>query len=452
MARRKTAVIVLAAGAGTRMRSDVPKVLHPIAGRPMIAYVMETVAAVQPDRIVVVVGPKMGAVAAAVAPHRCVVQKRPLGTGHAVLAAEKALRGFDGDVVVVYGADPLISPASLRKLVRRRRAARDPACVVLGFHADVPGNYGRLVTGPDGMLDAIVEVREANRAQRAIRLCNAGAFAADARRLFPLLRRLGNDNAKGEYYLTDVVAAARRAGHACAFVRGDAGESIGVDSRADLVRAEAAMQGRLRARALMRGATLIAPETVHLSFDTRLGRDATVGPYVVFGPGVAVGAGAEIRAFCHIEGARVAARARVGPFARLRPGAVIGARASVGNFVEIKNAVLAEGAKANHLAYVGDARVGAGANVGAGAITCNYDGFAKHLTEIGAGAFIGSNAVLVAPVSVGDAAYVGAGSAISKDVPAGALALTRAELKEIAGWTRRKRARAARAAGPKRKG
>jgi bifunctional UDP-N-acetylglucosamine pyrophosphorylase/glucosamine-1-phosphate N-acetyltransferase len=452
MARRKTAAIVLAAGAGTRMRSEVPKVLHPIAGRPMIAYVMETLAALAPDRVVVVVGPKMEAVAAAVAPHGCVIQKRPLGTGHAVLAAKRALRGFDGDVVVVYGADPLISPASLRKLLRARRAAADPACVVLGFDADVPGNYGRLVIGADGMLDAIVEARDASRAQRAIRLCNAGAIAADSRRLFSLLRGLGNDNAKREYYLTDVVAAARRAGHACAFVQGDAGEAIGVDSRADLARADAAVQARLRARALMRGATLIAPETVHLSFDTRLGRDVTVGPYVVFGPGVAVGAGAEIRAFCHIEGARIAAGARVGPFARLRPGAVIGAHASVGNFVEIKNAVLADGAKVNHLAYVGDARIGQAANVGAGVITCNYDGFAKHHTEIGAGAFIGSNAVLVAPVSVGDAAYVGAGSAITKDVPAGALVLTRAELKEIAGWSRRKRARRPRAAGPKRKG
>ncbi|MDP6604102.1 MAG: bifunctional UDP-N-acetylglucosamine diphosphorylase/glucosamine-1-phosphate N-acetyltransferase GlmU [Rhodospirillales bacterium] len=452
MARRQTAVIVLAAGAGTRMRSDVPKVLHPIAGRPMIAYVMETLTALAPERIVVVVGPGMEAVAQAVAPHACVVQKRPLGTGHAVMAAERALRGFTGDVVVVYGADPLISPASLRKLIRRRRAAGDPACVVLGFHADDPGSYGRLVVGAGGMLDAIVEAREASSAQRAIRLCNAGAFAADGRRLFRLLRGIGNNNAKGEYYLTDVVVAARRAGHACAFVQGDASEAIGVDSRADLARAEAAMQARLRARAQARGATLIAPETVHLSFDTRLGRDVTVGPNVVFGPGVTVGAGAEIRAFCHIEGARVAARARVGPFARLRPGAVIGAGAHVGNFVEIKNAIVADGAKANHLAYVGDARIGPGANVGAGVITCNYDGFAKHHTEIGAGAFIGSNAVLVAPVSVGEGAYVGAGSAISKDVPAGALALTRAELKEIEGWTRRKRARRQRAAGPKPKG
>ena len=452
MARRKIAVIVLAAGAGTRMRSNVPKVLHPIAGRPMIAYVMEALAALAPDRIVVVVGPKMEAVAQAVAPHGCVVQKRPLGTGHAVLAAANALRGFAGDVLVVYGADPLISPASLRKLVRARRAAGDPACVALGFDADVPGSYGRLVVGPGGMLDAIVEARDASSTQRAIRLCNAGAIAADGRRLFSLLRGLGNDNAKGEYYLTDVVAAARRAGHACAFVRGDADEAIGVDSRADLARAEAAMQGRLRDRALVQGATLVAPETVHLSFDTRLGRDTTVGPYVVFGPGVVVGDGAEIRAFCHIEGARVAAGARVGPFARLRPGAVIGANAHVGNFVEIKNAVLGEGAKANHLAYLGDAHIGAAANVGAGVITCNYDGFAKHRTAIGAGAFIGSNAVLVAPVSVGEAAYVGAGSAISKDVPAGAPALTRAELKEVSGWTRRKRASRRREAGPKRKG
>ena len=343
------------------------------------------------------------------------------------------------DVLVLFGADPLIEPSTVERLLAARRDGA--AVAVLGFRAPDPGLYGRLIVGSDGSLEAIVEARDASPEQLAIDLCNSGVMAIDGGRLPGLLARLGNDNAKGEYYLTDVVARVRADGLACALVEGDAEELDGVDSRADLAVAEAIMQTRLRAAAMAGGATLADPTTVYFSFDTVLGRDVTVGPSVVFGPGVTVADGAEIKAFSHIEGARVAADAVIGPFARLRPGAQIDAGARVGNFVEVKNAVLETGAKVNHLSYVGDARVGAFANVGAGTITCNYDGFAKHRTEIGAGAFIGSNTALVAPVTIGDGASIGAGSVIAKDVAADALALTRADHREIEGGADRLRRR-----------
>ncbi|MBM3951429.1 MAG: bifunctional UDP-N-acetylglucosamine diphosphorylase/glucosamine-1-phosphate N-acetyltransferase GlmU [Rhodospirillales bacterium] len=446
MTKRKIAVLVLAAGAGTRMKSTRAKVLHPLAGRPMIAHVLASAEGLKPDRIVAVVGEDMEDVAEAVRPHPVAVQHPKLGTAHAVRAARKALAGCTGPgsaVLVLYGDTPLIRTATLKAMLAKLRSPAKPAVVVLGFRPADPAQYGRLVVGSDGRLERIVEARDASAAERRIPLCNAGAMAFDGKALFGLLAGIGRANAKREYYLTDAVAVARARGRSCAVVEAGETEVMGVNARAELALAERAIQRDLRARAMAEGATLIDPETVWFSFDTRLGRDVTVGPNVVFGPGVTVGDEAEIRGFCHVQGATIERGAIVGPFARLRPGARIGPGAHVGNFVEIKNAVLDEGAKANHLAYVGDARVGARANIGAGTITCNYDGFAKHETEIGEGAFIGSNTALVAPVRIGDRAVIGAGSTIAKDVAADALAVTRAEQREIKNWTRR-RAKASR--------
>ena len=427
--------IALAAGLGTRMESDVPKVLHKLAGRPMIVHLMASLAEAGVGRAVVVVGPGPGMdeVAEAVAPHTTAVQAEQLGTGNAALAAKAALAGFSGDVLILYGDAPLITPETIGRVLAARHTPPQPGLVVLGFRTDAPGAYGRLITGPGGALEAIVEAGDAAPDELAVDLCNSGVMAIDAKHLFGLLRRLGNDNAKGEHYLTDIVALARADGLACAVVEGLEAELIGINTRAELAAAEGVTQDRLRQQAMAGGATLRDPKTVHLSFDTRLGRDVTVGPNVVFGPGVEVGDGAEILAFSYIEGAQVGAGVRVGPFAHLRPGARIAKGAHIGNFVEIKNASVEAGAKINHLAYIGDARVGAGTNVGAGTITCNYDGFYKHFTDIGAGAFIGTNASLVAPLKIGDGAMVGAGSVITRDVGADALALTRPDQKEIKG-------------------
>jgi len=338
------------------------------------------------------------------------------------------------DVLVVFGDTPLIRPETLRKMLRARRAKADPAVVVLGFEPFDPGPYGRLKSGPGGTLEGIVEAGDASASERAIALCNSGVMAIDGDVIAALVKRLKNNNAKGEYYLTDIVALARAMGRAAAYVAGDDDELIGINSRLDLAEAEAVLQGRLRLAAMRGGATLADPFSVYFSFDTRLGRDVTVGPNVVFGPGTRIGDGAVINAFCHLEGATVGKLARIGPFARLRPGAMIGNGAHVGNFVEVKNAAIAAGAKANHLSYIGDAEIGEGANIGAGTITCNYDGFTKAKIKIGRGAFIGSNTALIAPVTIGDGAVVGAGSAIATDVAAGALALTRAAQVEIEGW------------------
>ncbi len=454
MSEREIAAIVLAAGMGTRMKSRIPKVLHPLAGRPMIAHLLASVAAVGPTRTVVVVGPGMDAVAEAVAPAKTVVQDEALGTGHAVLAAREALAGFDGDVLILFGGDPLIPPEVMRILIDARRAAPAPAVVVLGMRPDDPAGYGRLIIGKDGGLERIVEFRDANAEERAAGLCNSGVMAVDGARLFDLLDRVGDDNAKKEYYFTDIVALARAEGLGCAVVEGDAADLVGVDSRADLARAEARVQQRLRRAAMDAGVTMIDPETVFLAFDTSFGRDVVIEPNVVFGTGVSVGDDVRIRAFSHIEGATIAAGAAVGPFARLRPGADLGENARVGNFVEVKNAVIEQGAKVNHLSYVGDSRVGAHANVGAGTITCNYDGFTKSHTDIGAGAFIGSNTALVAPVKIGDGATVGAGSVITKDVPADALAVTRArqQIREDASARLRRRKQAAKDKRKQKKG
>lgn len=438
MSERDVAGIVLAAGQGTRMRSDRPKVLHAVAGRPMIGHVLAALAALDPRRIAVVIGPDAPGVAEAVAPHQTVVQAERRGTGHAVKTARPLLDGFDGDVVVLYGDVPLLRAETIRRLVAARQqgpggaaANKTPGLAVLGFRAADPTGYGRLILDPAGGLARIVEHKDAGPAEQAVALCNAGAVAADARTLFALVERLRPDNAQGEYYLTDVVGLARADGATVAVVEADEEEVLGVNSRRELARVEAVAQRRLRDAAMAAGATLIDPDTVYFSADTKLGRDVTVGPSVVFGPGVVVGDRVEIRAFSHLEQARIGDDALIGPFARLRPGADIGAGAHIGNFVEIKNAVIEAGAKANHLSYVGDAHVGAEANIGAGTITCNYDGVFKWTTEIGAGAFIGSNTALVAPVTVGAGAIVGAGSVITADVPPGALHFNRASVTDL---------------------
>lgn len=429
------AIVVLAAGKGTRMRSGLPKVMHPLAGRPMITHLLDTAAELSPEKIVVVVGPDMDLVSDTVAPHPTCVQAERNGTGGAVKAAREALDGFTGTVLVLYGDTPLVTADTM---ARAAAACTDGAAVsVLGFRPGHFHQYGRLITDGDGALTAIVEARDATPDQLEVNLCNSGVMAFDGRHLFGLLDRIGTDNSKGEYYLTDMVALARADGHSAAVVEGEEDELLGVNSRADLAMAEAVVQDALRARAMDGGATLVDPGTVWFHHDTVLGRDVVVQPNVVFGPGVRVADGVDIRAFSHLEGADVASGAVIGPYARLRPGAKIGAGARVGNFVEIKNADLGEGAKANHLSYVGDAHVGAGANIGAGTITCNYDGFGKYTTDIGAGAFIGSNSALVAPVTVGDGAIVAAGSTISGDVEADALSIERAEQVTKPGWAAR---------------
>jgi len=441
----RLAAVVLAAGKGTRMKSDRPKVLHPVAGRPMIEWVLDAAGSIGADPIVVVTAPDQEALRRAVDGRAtAVVQEQALGTGDAVKPAREALAGIaatGGTVLVLYGDTPMMSAATLSRMVEARNGVEDPAVVVLGFEPEDPGLYGRLVLGADHGLDRIVEARDAGPVERDIRLCNGGVMAIDAAALFPLLDAVGNANAKGEYYLTDIVGIAKERGRRCAVVTCDPIEAMGVDSRLGLADAEAAMQERLRAAAMEGGATLAAPETIFLSHDTRLGRDVTVHPHVVFGPGVTVADDAEIRSFSHLEGASVGTGAIVGPFARLRPGTEIGAGAVVGNFVETKNAVIEPGAMASHLSFVGDARVGAGANIGAGTVTCNFDGFDKHRTDIGAGAFIGSNTALVAPLTVGDGAIVGAGSTVTGDVPADALTVVRAESKTIPGGATRFRSR-----------
>jgi bifunctional UDP-N-acetylglucosamine pyrophosphorylase/glucosamine-1-phosphate N-acetyltransferase len=436
-------VVALAAGRGVRMCSELPKVMHRIGGRSMLAHVLDGAAAAGAQRIAVVVGPDMEPVraeAARVAPAAEIFeQSEQLGTGHAVLAARAALERHAGTVLAVLADSPLVELATLRRMIGVLDAGAHIA--VLGFEAADPFGYGRLILDAQGRVAAIREEKDASEAERRLRLCNAGAMAFRVTSLVDLLGRIGNDNAKGEYYLTDALALAAADGLEAVPVVCSAEEALGVNTRQQLAAAEAVFQHRARARAMERGATLIAPETVWFSYDTALGRDVLVEPNVFFGPGVTVGDGAEIRANCHIEGAHIETGARVGPFARLRNGTKVGPAVHVGNFVEIKNARLEQGAKANHLAYIGDGRVGAGANIGAGTIFCNYDGFEKHFTDVGAGAFVGSNASLVAPVKVGDGAYIGSGSVITRDVEADALAVERSDQDVRQGWAARYRRR-----------
>jgi bifunctional UDP-N-acetylglucosamine pyrophosphorylase / glucosamine-1-phosphate N-acetyltransferase len=434
MTENRAAAIVLAAGKGTRMKSDLPKVMHRIAGRPMIGHLLANLQPMACDPVAIVVGPGMEPLAKAVAPHKTVIQKEQKGTAHAALCARPVLSGFTGDVLILYGDCPFITTATIRRLLERRRAADKPALVVLGFRPADPAHYGRLIQGSDGRLEAIIEYADATEAQRAVRLCNSGVMAVDGRALFALLDRVGSANAKKEFYLTDIVGLARSDGAACAVVEAPAEELLGINSRAELAVAEAVMQERLRLAAMVNGATLIDPGSVFFSWDTKVGQDVVIEPQVMFGPGVTVADGVEIKAFCHIEGARIEKGARIGPYARLRPGSAIGENAHIGNFVETKNARVGKGAKANHLTYLGDASVGAASNIGAGTITANYDGFDKYQTEIGANVSIGSNVVLRAPVKVGDGAMVGAGSVIVRDVAADALAVARGAQTDRPGW------------------
>ncbi len=432
-----TAVIILAAGQGTRMNSERPKVLHEVAGAPLIVHAIRSGAALDPDRVVVVTAPGAAAVAAA-ATAECpdahvVEQSEQRGTAHAVAQAAPALADFNGDAVVLYGDTPFIRPETLAAMLAARR---DHAVVVLGFQPLDPARYGRLILAGD-RLERIVEYKDATPAERAVTLCNSGVICAEAALLFALCAEVGSGNASGEFYLTDIVALARARGLSATVVLCAEAETLGVNTRADLARAEAAFQTRARAMAMEDGVTLQAPETVIFAHDTVVGRDAVIGPHVVFGPGVTVESGAEVRAFCHLEGCHISQRAVVGPFARLRPGAELAEDVRVGNFVEIKNAILDAGAKVNHLSYIGDAHVGEAANIGAGTVTCNYDGVFKHRTEIGARAFVGSDTMLVAPVRIGADAMTASGSVITQDVPAGALAIGRARQQVKPGFARK---------------
>jgi bifunctional UDP-N-acetylglucosamine pyrophosphorylase / glucosamine-1-phosphate N-acetyltransferase len=427
----RCAAVVLAAGEGTRLASARPKVLHEIAGLPMIRHVLDALRPLAPAEIVVVLGRGMEEVARAVKPAASVVQWPPRGTADAVRAARPALaaslaEGAIDDLLVLYGDTPLIGDRSLAALLGARRRPPAAAVAVAGFQPADPGPYGRLVCDGEGTLLRIVEAAEAAGEEHAIGLCNGGVMALAARHAFALLDRIGNDNKKREFYLTDIVALAREEGLICRVAELPEEELLGVNTRAELAAAERAMQGRLRRRAMAEGATLVAPESVFLAADTRLGRDVVVEPHVVFGPGVTVADNARIRAFSHLEGASVGEGAIIGPFARLRPGAVLEADVHVGNFVEVKASRLGKGVKASHLSYLGDSDIGAATNIGAGTITCNYDGFNKWRTVVGEGAFIGSNTALVAPVTVGEGAYVATGSVVTADVPAGALTIARA--------------------------
>jgi bifunctional UDP-N-acetylglucosamine pyrophosphorylase / glucosamine-1-phosphate N-acetyltransferase len=438
MNERTCLTVVLAAGEGTRMRSGLPKVLHPIGARSLIRHVLAAVAETG-SAVAVVIGPDRNDVAAEIgAADReaaVFVQAERRGTAHAVLAARTAIAQAGADVLVVFGDTPLITAATLKRL---RGALGEAAVAVLGFRPADPFGYGRLVM-ENGALVAIREEKDASEAERAITLCNAGAMALSGDTALAILDAIDDRNAKREFYLTDAVAVARAKGLRVAAIETEEDEVRGINTKAQLAEAEAVLQGRLRRRWLEAGVTMTAPETVFLSADTELAADVTIEPYVVFGPGVTVEAGAVIRAFSHLEGARVGRGARVGPYARLRPGADLGEDVHVGNFVEVKAARIERGAKANHLTYIGDARVGEGANVGAGTITCNYDGTDKHHTDIGKGAFIGSNSALVAPVTIGDGAYVGSGSVITDNVPADALALGRGRQVVKDGWAQRLR-------------
>ncbi|MEX1035012.1 MAG: bifunctional UDP-N-acetylglucosamine diphosphorylase/glucosamine-1-phosphate N-acetyltransferase GlmU [Sneathiella sp.] len=431
------ATVVLAAGAGTRMKSAKPKVMHEIGGRPMISHLLGTVGALDPAKIVVVTSPAMDTVQEEVAPAEIAIQKEALGTGHAVAAALDALGGFAGDVLILYGDTPLIEAETLRKMIEKRRASDKCAVVVLGFEPDEAAEYGRLVTDTAGNLTAIVEFADADAATRNIGLCNSGVMAIDGAQLADLINAIDNKNAKGEYYLTDIVELAIERGFTCAYVKGAEQELLGVNNRAQLAEAEKIAQTRWRTAAMAEGATLIDPETVWFSHDTKLGRDVVIEPGVFFGPKVTIGDNVRIKAFSHLEGATIGEAAQIGPYARLRPGAEIASDVKIGNFVEIKKSTLERGAKISHLSYIGDARVGAEANIGAGTITCNYDGYDKFVTDIGAGAFIGSNTALVAPVKIGDGAIIGAGSTISKNVAADALGIERATEQQKPGWARR---------------
>lgn len=437
------AVVILAAGQGTRMRSDTHKVLHPIAGKALLMHLLDSVDRLGAEKRVVVVGKGRDQVEKALKDRDVSIahQAEQNGTAHAVQQAKDALAGYEGAVLILYGDTPFVEPETLKRMLDRLDGSGGPGVVVLASTPDDPLKYGRIILGEGDHIAKMVEYKDATEEERTVRLCNSGMMALRAKDLFRWLDQVGNDNAAGEYYLPDVVNIAAAEGRDAVVIEGDPYETAGVNSRAELAHLELDWQRRRREQALQDGATLIDPESVWFAADTKLGRDVTVEPHVVFGPGVEVADGATIKAFSHIEGAIISTKAVIGPFARLRPGAKIGEKAKVGNFVEVKKAVLGPGAKANHLSYIGDADVGADANIGAGTITCNYDGFGKYNTVIGEGAFIGSNTALVAPVTIGPGAIVGAGSVITKDVAPDSLAVERSEQRGIAGWAKRFRDR-----------
>jgi bifunctional UDP-N-acetylglucosamine pyrophosphorylase/glucosamine-1-phosphate N-acetyltransferase len=439
----RLAVVILAAGQGTRMRSDLHKVLHPLAGRPMLEHLLDTVDQLGAERRVVVVGKGREQLEDALSGHDLTLafQSEQKGTGHAVQQAESALSGFEGTILILYGDTPCIEAGTLAAMRERLEAADRPGVVVLASSPEDPAAYGRVILGQGDHIAKMIEYKDANEAERAVRLCNSGMMAVHSADLFRWLAQVGNDNAAGEYYLPDIVMIAAAEGRHSVAVECASWQTAGINSRAELALVERDWQRRRRIRALAEGATLIDPESVWFSFDTEIGRDVLIEPGVFFGPGVRVADGVTIHAFSHLEGTTIGAGAEVGPFARLRPGAELGQGSKIGNFVEVKKARLGPGAKANHLSYIGDADVGAKANVGAGTITCNYDGFFKYRTVIGEGAFIGSNSALVAPVAIGANAIVGAGSVVTRDVEAEALGVTRAEQKQLSGWATRFRER-----------
>lgn len=451
MTTRRTAAIVLAAGHGTRMKSTLPKVMHPLGGTPMITHIIRTLESVGLDDICVVIGPGMEIISETVKPHRTVEQTERLGTAHAALMARDAFPDDIDDLLILNGDNPLIPADRIAALLAARQNSNDPAVVVLGFEAADPGAYGRLICNDARELQKIVEAKDATAAERAVTLCNSGMMALDGRAAFDMLAAIGNENAAGEYYLTDVVGIAQSRGRRCTVIDGAETDLLGINSRVELARAEALLQDRLRTQAMDGGVTMVDPGSVFLCTDTVIGRDVLIEPNVVFGPGVSIGDNVTIKAFCHLEETSVGNGAQIGPYARLRPGSRLGDNAKIGNFVETKNAVLGTGAKINHLSYVGDADVGANANIGAGTITCNYDGVFKWRTTIGEGTFIGSNTALVAPVQIGDGAIVGAGSTITGDVPADALAVTRVPQRAVDGWAKKtfERKKALKAKGEK---
>lgn len=430
MSKSDLAIVVLAAGKGTRMKSDLHKVLHPLGGRPMIDHLLDTANGLNPSRKVIVVGAGKEQVEEAMPEGVDIALQEPqLGTGHAVQITESALKGFKGKVLILYGDVPLVSRKTMKKMI-----ASDGEVVVLGFRPNDTKKYGRLKLGRDGKLEVIIEHKDASKAEREITLCNSGIMALDGAHMFSLLSALQNNNAASEYYLTDVVEIANDKGLSCAVVEASETEVMGINSRSELAEAEAIYQNGLREKFMDAGVTLLDPSTVYFSHDTKIGRDVEIGPSVFFGPGVKIADHVKIKAFCHIEGASIGAGSSVGPFARLRPAAKLGKNVKVGNFVEIKKADIKDGAKISHLSYIGDARVGKNANIGAGTITCNYDGYFKYFTDIGEGAFIGSNSALVAPVNIGAGAIVGAGSVITSVVEKDALAVARPKQRALGSW------------------
>ena len=420
------------------MKSITPKVLHPITNRPMIRLVLDALSKIEPVKTVVVVAPNMKKVEEAVRPAKIAIQTEPLGTGNAVVAAQEILGEFEGDILILFGDTPLLTSKTIQKLLTARRGNDNPAIVVLGFRSDDPAEYGRLVIGKDGSLEKIVEAADLPEELKELSFCNSGVMAVDGKQLFSLLGELKNINSKSEYYLTDIVQIARQRGLKCKALEASSyTEVMGINTRSQLADAEAAMQVRLRNKAMSEGVTLRDPNSVWFSADTVIGRDVVIGPNVYFGPGVKINDNAEIRSFCHIEGAEIETDVLIGPFARLRPGAKLGKNTQIGNFVEIKESTLEEDVKVNHLTYIGDAHIGKKTNIGAGTITCNYDGFSKHKTVIGEGSFVGSNTAFVAPIAIGDGVVVAAGSVVTNDVESDALVVTRGKPRVIEGWAKK---------------